>query len=86
MKNLKFLLIQTMLMLWISIPSLAQQHTIKVWPEVVPGAIDAPGYTEKTEYVAENTSRIFQVTDPELAVYPAPADIATGTGWFLLII
>ena len=39
MKNLKFLLIQTMLMLWISIPSLAQQHTIKVWPEVVPGAI-----------------------------------------------
>jgi acetyl esterase/lipase len=57
----------------------AQQKTIKVWPDQVPGAINDPDFKTNIFYVNKNTPRIYRVTDPTLDIYPAATEKATGT-------
>lgn len=55
-----------------------QAITVKLWPEGVPGAKQSPGYHEVTQMNERNRPRISRVTDPELLVYLAPKEKATG--------
>ncbi len=57
----------------------AQQETIKLWPDGVPGAIENSSYTEEAVEGKDGITRVFRTKDPELIVFPAPKDIATGT-------
>ena len=56
----------------------AQDITLKVWPEGVPGSIADPDYRQDTIYVNGNSPRIYRVTDPTVQVWLAPAATATG--------
>ncbi len=55
-----------------------QDVTVKLWPGVIPGAKENPNYREITQMNERNRPRISRVTDPELLVYFAPKEIATG--------
>jgi acetyl esterase/lipase len=55
-----------------------QDVTVKLWPGVIPGAKENPNYHEVTQMNDRNQPRISRVTDPELLVYFAPREIATG--------
>jgi acetyl esterase/lipase len=70
----------TILLFSLMFPSLFAQHeVIKLWPEGIPGSILNHTYSEYTEKGSDGISRVHKVTDPELIVYPAPDDLATGT-------
>ncbi|RUA11931.1 MAG: alpha/beta hydrolase [Flavobacteriia bacterium] len=56
----------------------AQNKIIKLWPDGVPGSVSDPSYFEKTEVGSDNIKRIFRVTDPELIVFPASKENASG--------
>jgi acetyl esterase/lipase len=56
-----------------------QDLTIRVWPKGVPGAKSNAEYHEETRLNDQNRPRISKVTDPELLVYFAPKEKATGT-------
>jgi acetyl esterase/lipase len=79
MKKLNKFCVLTTVILWTSIPLLAQEQTIKLWPQAVPGSIDDPSYKQEIVYVAENIPRIYRVTDPVLDVYPAAKEKASGS-------
>ena len=57
----------------------AQQEVIKLWPGGIPGSIENSSFTEEAVKGDDGITRVFRVKDPELIVYPAPKDIATGT-------
>jgi len=57
----------------------AQQETIRLWPDGAPGAISNSSYTEKAVKGNDGITRVSDVKDPELIVFPAPEDLATGT-------
>jgi len=57
----------------------AQKETIMLWPEGIPGSIENSSYKEEAVKGDDNITRVFRVKDPEIIVYPAPKDIATGT-------
>lgn len=57
----------------------AQNATIKVWKNGVPGAISDTSYKTEVVYIAKNTPRIYRVTDPSLDVYTAPPEKSNGT-------
>lgn len=77
MKNRLYFLILFIAMLHQTI--FAQNETVKLWPEGIPGSTLNPSYVESSEKGTDNITRVFQVSDPELIVYPAPKDKATGT-------
>jgi hypothetical protein len=56
----------------------AQDITLKVWPDGVPGSIIDPGYQMETTMVNGTSPRVSKVTDPTLEVWLAPAETATG--------
>jgi acetyl esterase/lipase len=56
----------------------AQNHTLKVWPEKIPGSKVAEGYKEET-MMDDGRPRISKVTDPELIVYLPEKEKANGT-------
>jgi len=55
-----------------------QDLTLKLWPQGVPGSKDTPSYREVTQMNDRNKPRVSRVTDPELLVYFAPKETATG--------
>lgn len=55
-----------------------QDLTVKLWPNGVPGAKENPNYQEVTQMTEQNKPRVSRVTDPELLVYLAPKEKATG--------
>ncbi len=57
----------------------AQESTIKIWKDNIPGAIDNSSYKCDTIYFDNNSPRIIKVTDPALDVFPAPKNKANGT-------
>lgn len=56
----------------------AQDMTVKLWPEGIPGAKQNPSYKEETLMNDQNKPRVWKVTDPELLVYLPPKEKATG--------
>ena len=56
----------------------AQDMTVKLWPEGIPGAKKSDAYHEETVMNDRNQPRISKVTDPELLVYLPPREKATG--------
>lgn len=56
----------------------AQNMTVKLWPEGVPGAKRSSSYQEETLMNERNQPRVSKVTDPELLVYLPPKEKATG--------
>ncbi len=56
----------------------AQKEIIKLWPDGVPGSIEDDTYIEEPVKGKDNITRVYRVKDPEIIVYPAPADKATG--------
>jgi len=60
--------------------SATAQYTVrKLWPDKIPGAVSNENYTENATVNEGLETRFSKVTDPELFVYLAPADKATGT-------
>ncbi len=57
---------------------MAQDYTLNVWPQGVPGSINDPAYRMQTLYANDSSPRITRVTDPQLEVYLAPPAKATG--------
>ena len=58
--------------------SFSQQKTIPLWPEDIPGSIENSEY--KLEVDSNETwTWMKYVSTPELDIYPAPAEIASGT-------
>lgn len=58
----------------------AQEQTLKLWPDKVPGAISNASYKEETAYDENKKSpRIGKVTDPTITVYLPPKEKANGT-------
>jgi acetyl esterase/lipase len=57
----------------------AQEKSVKIWPDKVPGAIDNPSYKEETIYLDDKSPRISKVTDPTLIVYLPVKEKANGT-------
>nr|PZN51147.1 MAG: alpha/beta hydrolase [Bacteroidota bacterium] len=55
-----------------------QDLTLKLWPEGIPGSKKSPNYSEVTQFTDQNKPRVSRVTDPELLVYFAPKETATG--------
>jgi acetyl esterase/lipase len=55
-----------------------QDVTLKLWPQGVPNGKENPNYREVTQMQDGNKPRVSRVTDPELLVYLAPQEIATG--------
>ncbi len=76
MKNLVFTLLLFIAMFSRNIS--AQQEIIKLWSEAIPGSTLNPSYVETAEKGTDNITRVFRVSDPELIVYPAAEDKATG--------
>jgi len=58
--------------------TLAQQETIKIWPDKIPNSIDNLSYHEDTVYVNGKSPRISKVTAPTLTFYPAKKDNGNG--------
>lgn len=56
----------------------AQDMTVKLWPEKIPGAKKSATYHEETIMNDRSLPRVAKVTDPELLVYLAPREKATG--------
>jgi acetyl esterase/lipase len=56
----------------------SQDYTLKVWPELIPGAIENPNYEMEIIYRKDSTPRFTKVTDPKLEVYLATENNATG--------
>ncbi len=76
MKNLVFTLLLFIAMLSQNIS--AQQEIIKLWSDAIPGSTLNPSYVETSEKGTDDITRVFRVSDPELIVYPAAEDKATG--------
>ena len=76
MKNTFFYILMAVAMLAQNIS--AQREIIKLWPDGVPGSIQDDTYIEEPVKGKDNITRIYRVKDPEMIVYPAPADKATG--------
>lgn len=75
-----------MLMKWMIIPAMltlsaayGQDKVVRVWPEKIPGSKTSSSYKEETAINDQGRPRISRVTDPELLVYLAPKEKATGT-------
>jgi acetyl esterase/lipase len=56
----------------------AQDLILKVWPEFIPGSIDAPDYAMESIMGDDSKLRISRVTDPVLEVFHAPGDNFSG--------
>jgi len=76
MKSIIFIILLTFTM---QLEINAQKEVIKLWPDGVPNSILNSNYTESNETGADGITRVSRVTDPELIVFPAPEDKATGT-------
>jgi len=63
----------------IVIASYAQQETVKVWQDEIPGSINDPDYKMEMVNIKENMVRIYRVTDPTLDLYLAPQEKANRT-------
>ena len=59
------------LAIFLSCPASAQVETIHLWEHGAPGAIDNASYRPETTLVDGKIPRIYKVTDPTLAYYPA---------------
>ncbi len=80
MKRLFFIPLFTSLFFFMTLSDIfAQQQVIKLWPESIPGSKLNPSYVESSETGTDNITRASRVSDPELIVFPAPEDRATGT-------
>lgn len=64
--------------LLMTITAQGQDLTVKLWPGGVPGAKTSPNYQETTRMDGGTRPRVSRVTDPELLVYLAPKEKATG--------
>lgn len=56
----------------------AQKYTVKLWPDKIPGEKRSATYREETMMNDRNQPRISKVTNPELLVFLAPSEKATG--------
>lgn len=56
----------------------AQDMTVKLWPEGIPGAKKSDTYHEEIVMNDRDLPRVSKVTDPELLVYLPPKEKATG--------
>ncbi len=80
MKHTFFIPLLSILIIFMILPDIfAQQQVIKLWPEGIPGSTLNPSYVETSEKGTDDITRVFRVSDPELIVYPAAEDKATGT-------
>lgn len=57
-----------------------QKIIIKLWPNDVPGETEAKHAPVKTDNTSGNVTRITDITDPALVVFPASADNNNGAG------
>jgi len=65
-------------LLWV-ISSFAQQETIHVWQDEIPGSINDPDYKMEIVFTDQNVPRIYHVTDPTLDIYLATQAKAPST-------
>lgn len=66
----------TLLLSILCLPALGQDATLKVWPDIIPGAI------KNTDYAIDantNGGWLTKITDPMIEVYAAPEALANGT-------
>jgi len=71
----------SLLIFSISVGSFAQpKETIKLWPGTVPGETEAKHEPVKTEDISGDVTRITDITDPALVVFPASAGNNNGSG------
>ena len=60
--------------------SAQQKVIIKLWPEAVPGETEAKHEPVKTDNTSGNVTRITDITDPAMVVFPASANNNNGAG------
>ncbi len=71
----------SLLLFYISFGSFAQpKETIKLWPNAVPGETEAKHEPVKTDDASGDVTRITDITDPAMIVFPASADNNNGSG------
>jgi acetyl esterase/lipase len=56
----------------------AQEQILKIWPIVVPGALNNSSYTEKGAVNKGSLALYFRVTEPTISVFLPPAEKANG--------
>ncbi|SEW50941.1 alpha/beta hydrolase [Chitinophaga arvensicola] len=69
-----------LMMLGVNTAIFAQQRTIHLWPAAVPGETAAKQAAKTTADGSNNVTRLTDVTDPILEVFPAPAGNSNGVG------
>lgn len=73
--------ITSILLLFMIIGSSAQQKVIiKLWPDSVPGETEAKHEPVLTDNTSGNVTRITDITDPAIIIFPASADNNNGAG------
>jgi acetyl esterase/lipase len=75
MEKFKFIIIALLIY---SGAAIAQEKTINLWPDGVPGSISNPDYAAEIDS-DETWTWEKKVSNPTIDVYPAPAEIANGT-------
>lgn len=70
-----------LLLLIFSMGLQAQNHTVNLWKNQIPGAVNKPDYWPKP---AEEGRCLEQISNPELAVFLPPKETATGTAVVIL--
>lgn len=70
-----------LLLLIFSMDLQAQTHTINLWKNQIPGAVNEPDYWPKP---VEEGRCLEQISNPELAVFLPPKETATGTAVVIL--
>lgn len=67
--------------IFLTVGSSAQQKVIiKLWPGAVPGETEAKHEPVKTDNTSGNVTRITNITDPAMIVFPAPENNNNGAG------
>ncbi len=78
MKKINFLTLLLLINLLL-INGNAQDVTLKIWPDGVPGSIKNESYSEKSTVANNIVSSYEKVTDPTITVFLAPVEKATGS-------
>ena len=77
---MKIYMISILLVFLISLSSAQQKVIIKLWPGKVPDETEAKHEPVKTDNTSGNVTRITDITDPAMIVFPASGDNNKGAG------
>lgn len=77
---MKFYITSILIFFMILSSSAQQKVIIKLWPGAVPGETEAKHEPVKTDNTSGNVTRITDITDPAMIVFPASANNNNGSG------